>query len=218
MELLLKLIIVGIAFSVLRIHYWEKKLVVRWILILLPPSFLLPLAVYPMRNPLTMIIWIPAFVVLLVSIIVFILRIVLWLTNPSDRILMLRLTRPLLTILVFVFAFSCHAISKDMAIAHAIDFAKEIQRICVSTGSSPTSIDNWYERKGLFGDPNSFSISIYKLEIPYGITYHPSKDKKDFTVYLSIGFNMGVCIEGGEEKELSAHYADEGREYNIPID
>ena len=147
MELFLFIFIAGIAFLILRIHYWEMKTVFCWALILLPPACLLPLAIYPMRNPLTMVIWMPAFIFLLGSILIFIYRLLLCLTNRHEKLLRLKLLRSALTIAVFIVVFSCHHISKNMAIAHAIDFAKDIQKTCDSTESCPASVENWYERK-----------------------------------------------------------------------
>jgi hypothetical protein len=210
-------IIILVMVPILATTYKQKRRFFLWLFILLPPFFIVPFALIPIRDPLVLTIWLPILLFLLGSVISLFARVVAILLKPHDKLIKIKLIRPALTILIFVCVFAYHKISKNMADIYGIKLAQEIQTICDSNGLCPESVANWKEQEGFWGEPNCFSTTIHRLIIPYGIYYHPSEDRKSFTVYVSHGFNMGTSVEGGIDKKLKATYSDEGGEYEIPI-
>jgi hypothetical protein len=200
------------------ITYRIKNRFLFWALILLPPFFICPLALIPIRNPVILrVVWLPVLPFLLFSIIALIARIIRILLNSSDRTLKIRLVRPVLTIALFMFVFSYHAVSNNMAGTYAIDLAKEIQAECASDGLSPASMENWNEMYGILGDPNYFLTTVKRLGVPYIYVYRTSKDLKKFTVTVLHGFNMGTRIQGGVDKPLKAFHLDTDGMYEISL-
>ncbi|MCX5632215.1 MAG: hypothetical protein NTW93_00830 [Phycisphaerae bacterium] len=188
-----------------------------WLYILLPPFLIVPFALVPIRDPMILMEWLAIFPFLLGSVIFLFIRIYSILFKPHDKLIKIKLIRPIITILIFVFVFKYHKTSKHMANLYAIELAQKIQVVCDVNGLCPEAFANWENERGFRDEPNYFSTSIDKLAIPYYISYHPSKDRKSFSLYLSHGFNMGINFEGGIDKKLKATYSDEGGECDFPI-
>ncbi|MFA6187121.1 MAG: hypothetical protein WC770_07925 [Phycisphaerae bacterium] len=200
--------------------YRQEKRSHLWVYILLPPFLVVPFAlVPPLRNPTVLLaIWLPLFLFFLGSIILLFKRIIAILFKSPDKLIMIKLIRPALTILVFVCVFKYHIVSGNMADAYGIKLAKGIQAACDSNGICPESIPSWKieERFGI-KDPNCFATTVCKLMIPYHVTYNPIKDKKGFIVNVNHGFHDDFYIEGGVGKKLRAADSGEGGECERPI-
>jgi len=214
--------IIIVAFLVLMIPYQKMKPFAKWSLILLPPFFLLPYALLPIRDPKSMMLWYVANLFFWVSTISIVIHFIIILSKPSDKLLRLKIIRPALTITIYIFiCFLSNTIynySKKMAITYAINIGEKIQKESISTGNSPKSLGNWSVGQSITGNPDATSIDFYKLAIPYEITYRQSENRKEFTVTLHVEYKTEVLVEGGVENDLTAIYRDEYTEYDIPID
>ena len=211
------IIVVLVVIPIIFCTYKTENRFLFWLYILLPPFLITPFAIVPIRDPLILGVWLPLFPFLIGSVISLFIRIYFILFKPQDKLIKIKFIRPVLTILIFVFVFNYHKTSKHMANSYAIELAQRIQSVCDVNGLCPEAFVDWENEKGFRDEPNYFSTSITKLAISYYIYYRPSKDRMNFSLYLSHGFNMGINFKGGVNKKLKATYSNEGGECDFPI-
>ena len=198
--------------------YKINNRILLWLLIIVPPLLLCPLAVIPIRSPISLCaIWLPVLPYLVASIIILIVRIVRIIKKPYDKMRRIKLVRPTLVIVIFVLAFCCHGVSKNMANKYLFELAQDIQSRCNSNGIRPESMEGWQSGVSLLTKKCYFKSEIRKLGIRYPLHYYPSDDEKSFNVEIIHGFNMGIYVKGGVGKELKAFYSCEAGEWEIPI-
>ncbi len=192
----------------------------RWAAIIVPPLFLLPLAVLPARGPQSFIFAVPLIIAMLVSVIMLVIRGIQWIRGRPVPHLKARFVRPMLTILVCKFVFAYQEHSWNLAQNEAIALAHEVQRQSVEAGRCPETICGWTNATRLFWSPPDevhYKERIWTLGIPYTILYRATTDRTSFELTLSRGFNMYLTIQGGVTSELRATYCDEIKYRDVPV-
>jgi len=213
----LELVYVGLILMAL-VTYRIKNRFLLWPLVLIPPLFLVPL--YWIRiDLLTMIFWLPATLAVTwsgISLVINGIRgVVRLLTErPQVRLFKIRLIRPSLTIMIFLFVSLTVHLSKVSADKYAIETSKKIQKQAKVDGVCPDKIEGW----STGGQDKTTCHTLYgDYGTKYWLEYVRSEDKKEFRIHVKHAFDDVLEITGGVDQRLKATlYADPTRK-EIPI-
>ena len=183
--------------------YTFKSKFLRWLSIILPPLLL----IYLIRIPFDIVahlLWLPGQIAFLISIVSIIATFVKFIRLGKDKEeqnkIKIRFVRPILTILIFLFALLCLKASQKSADDYATITGKRIQGICNAEKSCPKKIDDWDNPPD---DGYLPSIIYYgKYGTKYMIYYSISKDGKEFDITVKHNIDEGLDISGGVGKEL----------------
>jgi hypothetical protein len=206
-----------VAAPFLILTYRMKNRIARWLLILVPPVFLAPLFVLPVREPISAGWLFPLLIFLPISLVILVIRVIQLVLKKPDAMLKIKFIRPSLVILMFIAASIYHRVSAGRADDYAISLAGRLQSQCNAAGHCAPSIDGWQTNKAFLSDKVRWTSSIRKLGIDYPVQYTPAEDGKTFTVTLVHGFNMALCVEGGVGKDLKATYYDEVSQKDVAV-
>lgn len=159
------------------------------------------------------LVWMPAFPFFAFSVVILIIRLFKLLISP-DKKLVIKLIRPILVIVIWIFATHSHKISKSQAHIQSLEIAQYIQAQCDKEGQCPESIEGLGLHEPKSGN-KYYTAYIRKRRINYYFEYAISGDGKSFMIDIDHGFNMGTKITGGVDKELTAIYFDEDYETDL---
>ncbi len=200
------------------ITYRVKNRFVLWTLILIPPLFLVPL--YRInRDLITAIIWTPAYVALIWSIISIIINIIraivrLLTKKPKVRLFKTRFVRPSLVIIIFLFINFTVNLSMTSADNYGMAISKKIQIEANANGICPNKIKGWADTPQDWVDCQTW-YGDYGTK--YLLRYMVSDDKKEFTIQIKHNIDEAVNISGGVNKPLKAEKWVEEKTIEIPI-
>jgi hypothetical protein len=206
-----------IAAPFLILTYRVKNRIALWLLMLVPPVFLAPIVILPLRGPQSMGLLFPLLIFLPISLVMLLVRVIQLVRRKPDNLLKMKFIRPSLVVLVFIGAGIYHRASVKQADAYAISLADRLQTQSDFAGYCPPSIEGWQTNKVFLSDKTYWSSSVRRLGIDYPVQYTPATDGKNFTVTLIHGFNMELSVEGGVGRDLKATYYDEAGKKDIPV-
>jgi len=213
----LELVYVGLILIAL-VTYRIKNRFLLWPLILIPPLFLVPL--YWIRiDLLTMIFWMPAIVAVTwsaISLLINGVRAVVGLITgrPQVSLFKIRLIRPSLTIIIFLFVSLSVHLSKASADKYGIEISKKIQKRAKVDGVCPDKIEGW----STGGHDDTTCHSLYgEYGTKYPLEYIRSEGKKQFTIYVKHAFDEVLKITGGVDQGLKATLYADPTDKEIPI-
>lgn len=167
---------------------------VWWLKQVVPPLFLLPLAITPPDLPMA-IFWIIgalACAISLISLVRMLIR-----SRQLGRSAFEPAVRPVLTIVFMLIAY----ISIQITLAKATDFsrktAQDIQQKCRTEKACPASISGWDPRRDAFAS-ETYAGALAKYRVLYGV----SRDQKQFTIFLRQSIGSGLYFTSGVDEEL----------------
>ena len=193
------IILLGVFFT-----YRVSNRIILWLLIILPPFFLSPLALIQITNPIGLFIWLPVLPVILYSVVILLVRTCSAFKNPNNHLTRIKLIRPALTIAVILSVFIYQKVSSIVAFQYAMELAQKIQADCDSNGVCPENMSGWREKEGKSGDPNYYSSHFYKLGLLYDIDYKPSSDRSFFRIEIDNDTSSITFIDGGVNRKLNS--------------
>ena len=181
------------------------KKVIEWGLITVPPLLILLLVPIQPNFGLSSIIWGPAiigFVVSLIKIIYYILRVICF-----KKITLRSVIRPSLTIVIYIFAMNLQQTSRAEALLYARSLAIEIQKKC-DLNVCPQSTEKWSAleiNKTKYKNYDRSFVKAGKWWTQYALTYtSPNKDNADkFTLFLYIDIDTHFTFIGGNGVTLT---------------
>jgi hypothetical protein len=218
MDLIGLVLLIVLAVS-MRLTYKCKNAVLRWLLIVVPPLFMIPLYWVPW-DILTIIFWIPADIAFLwatLSLVFNVVRIILrkLRKKPQIEYVKIRFVRPVLTIAIFLSV----SFLVNQSLHSADEFAKKtgrkIQDETKINGVCPKTIQDWEVDKH---DPN-INITWYgKYGTKYPLKYYISENGKEFNVRVYHNIDKAFYVSGGVDRKLTATYSGHGKDVNVPIE
>jgi hypothetical protein len=199
--------------------YKIKNAFLRWLLILTPPLLIVPL--YRIQQDiLSMIVWLPAYIAFIwsiVSIIINIVRIIFikLRKKPYINYVKVRFVRPVLTIVIFLFVNFIVNQSLRSADEFAKQMGRKIQDETKINGVCPKTIQDWEVDKY---DPN-INITWYgKYGTKYPLKYYTSENGKEFNIRVYHSIDRAFHVSGGVDRKLAAIYSGHGKDVNVPIE
>jgi hypothetical protein len=160
------------------------------------------------------ILWIPGQIAFLISIISVIIKLIklIRLDKTQKELrnqLKIRFIRPMLTILIFLFAVLCLRASRNSADNYAIATSRKIQEICNAKKLCPENIVEWQNVPEARG--HNSSILYGKYGTKYRIFYSVSEDRQTFNMAIRHNIDEGLYIEGGVGKQLKIELPSNGK-------
>ena len=152
------------------------KTVIEWVLIVIPPLLLLPLAFIPV-DILTILYWFFGWSCLFVSAFSLVFKIIEKQRSTKN------LLRPILTIITFSSAYLSLSTSLDAARSEATMKADVFLSIC-DQGKCPAFIEGWNSSEHVLGE--SYTSVGYLIKYP--LFYQPSEDLDTFKLSLRVSF------------------------------
>lgn len=201
---LIVLIIILIITVIISKTYAIKNKFLLWSAIIIPPLLLIYLIWIPV-DMVTLLLWFPGAIAFLISAVSTIVNFVKFLRLSKDKKeeigkIKIRLIRPMLTMLVFLFAILCLAASRKSADNYAATVGKKIQGICSAEELCPESIAGW---SSVPEESGYNSVIFYgKYGTKYRVSYSVSKDRKSFNIEVKHNIDEGLSIKGGVGKQL----------------
>lgn len=200
------IILALIIFIIIKTYTFKNKFF-RWLAIIIPPLLLIYLIWIPF-DIVAHLLWLPgqiAFLVSMISIITSFIKFFRLGKNKDERDkIKIRFIRPILTILIFLFATLCLNASRNSADDYAVNMSKRIQNTCNAEKLCPETIVGWGSiPKWEMGYSSEMFYGKYGTK--YRITYSVSEDRQSFNMAVSHNIDEGFFIEGGVSKELSSN-------------
>ncbi|MDD4183692.1 MAG: hypothetical protein PHT53_07760, partial [Candidatus Omnitrophica bacterium] len=140
------LIILVLIIMIIVKTYTFKNKFFRWLAIVIPPILLIYLIWIPF-DIVAHLLWLPGQIAFLISIVSIIINLINFIRLNNNKVgqdkIRIRFVRPMLTILVFLFALLCVNASRNSADNYAIDVSKRIQDVCNADKICPEAIAGW---------------------------------------------------------------------------
>jgi hypothetical protein len=154
----------------------QLKIVLGWVLRIIPPLMLLPLALIPV-DIFTILLWAIGWLCLFVSVYSLVSKFI------KKKNSIKNLVRPILTVCVFALAYISLQTSFEIAKSESLTKANEILSIC-NKGKCPQTIEGWKPTEHVIG---KFYISVGGLT-KYPLFYKPSERLDSFKLTLRVNF------------------------------
>ncbi len=154
----------------------KLKIALGWVLRVIPPLILLPLALIPV-DIFTILFWVIGCLCLFVSAYSLISKLI-----KKQRSIK-NFARPLLTVFVFTLAYISLHTSLEIAKSESLTKANEILSIC-NKGKCPKALEGWQPTEHVIG---KFYIAVGGL-IKYPLFYEPSEQLDSFSLTLRVSF------------------------------
>ena len=171
-----------------------------WIVVILPPLLLLPLAAIPFDLP-TGIFWVIGVIAALVSFchIVYQIGRKRWATIFSRHYVLdgKTLLRPFLTIAVMVLAFTSYKVSENAARTYALKVAEQVQSTCIKTGECPSEMPGWIRHGSAY-------VSTAGTLVRFAVYYNSTEDRKAFALAVRWNIDSRFVVTGGVTSNLKS--------------
>jgi hypothetical protein len=211
---LLVALTVGIFFT-----YKIKSDFIRWLLIVVPPLFIISLYWVPWDIS-TVVFWIPAHIAFwwaILSLVFNVVRIIIrkLRKKPQIEYVKMRFIRPVLTIAIFLPVYFFAIQSLLSADEFAKEMGKKIQADSDANGMCPKKIQDWEVDKR---DPNINKIMYGKYGAKYPLRYYVSENGKEFNIRVYHNIDEAFYVRGGVDRKLAATYSGPDKDVNVPIE
>lgn len=183
-----------------------KRRFVLWIFTLTPPLSMLTLWWIPLARNTMHFIWVPAIMVMCISIFSSILRIFIialnWKNRASEkgRIRLIKLVRPVMMFLIIGSIAARERLANVLFSKYTGQFGQSIQEICDLEGKCPKSIEGWdiIEENPTFCASESF---VTKLGRKASVRYEYGVIASRFEIFVNYGNLFIYHFQGGVRKK-----------------